>query len=248
MVKYISLLLATMIASLVACVPPSLASNSAMVKSHVVDANGKPVQGAFIFFYDSPETKRAVDLVSPKTDKDGYCQKEVPVGQYWVLARLKEDANFDMGPLMIEDKVSGEAKEIEVVPGTPLTLEFTVLDLKDNILLRTKKRNDLSKISGRILDSKGSAVKNAYVFVNRHNQPVTFPDYFSPGSDAQGRFSLFLPNGEYFMGAETTLGADQKFRGEQALTVAGDSDGVEVHYKGVAPEQEQGPKKGAVAE
>jgi len=246
--KYISFFLAAVIALLVGGLSPSLASNSAMVKSRVVDVNGKPVQGAFIFFYDSPETKRAVDLVSPKTDKDGYCQKEVPVGQYWALARLKEDANFDMGPLMIEDKVSGEAKEIEVLPGKPLTLEFTVLNLMDNILLRTKKRNDLSKVSGRIIDAKGTAVKNAYVVVNRHNQAVTFPDYFSPWTDAQGRFSLFLPKGAYFVGAETTLGPNQKFRGEQALTVEGDSEGVEVRYKGEVPVEEQGPKKGAVAE
>jgi hypothetical protein len=54
---------------------PAHAEVKPLIKSTVVDIDGKPVKGAYIFFYDSPDTKRAVDLVSPVTNKKGYCQK-----------------------------------------------------------------------------------------------------------------------------------------------------------------------------
>ena len=210
---------------------PARAENKPVINSTVVDVDGNPVAGAYIFFYDGPDTKRAVDLVSPVTDANGFCSKEIPPGSYWVLARLKEDADFDMGPLMIGDKVSGDPLEIEVKPGDVLDLKFTVLDLLDTIKVRSKKRNDLNRITGHVLDAKGKPLAGAFVFANRHNRKVTMPRYFSAWTEGDGAFTLYLPDGEYFLGVKKNFAPDDKYQAEQAITVDGDMEGVEVAFQ-----------------
>ncbi len=210
-------------------VSPSFAgTGNALVKSRVVDVDGKQVEGAFIFFYDSPDTKRAVDLVSPPTDRKGECEKAVPPGTYWVLARLKVDADFDMGPLMIGDKVSSDPLEVEVPRTGKMDLDFTIMDLLDTIRLSSKKRNDLNRITGRILDSSGEPSNKAFAFASRHEQETLVPGYFSAWTDAEGNFTIYLPNGNFYLGTTTTFGPGQKYKAETALKVEGDKDNVEL--------------------
>jgi len=139
---------------------------------------------------------------------------------------LKEDADFDMGPLMIGDKVSGDPMEIEVKPGDRIDLTFTVLNLLDTIKVRTKKRNDLNRITGIIVDAKGKPLAGAYAFANRHQSAVTMAGYFSAWTEDDGAFSIFLPNGSYYLGAKKTFAPDDKYKAETKVVVDGDKDGV----------------------
>lgn len=208
---------------------PCLAGNNfALVKSRVVDVDGSPVKGAFIFFYDSPDTKRAVDLVSPPTDRQGECEKDVPPGTYWVLARLKPDADFDMGPLMIGDKVSSDPLEIEVPRTGRLDLDFIIMDLLDTIRLSSKKRHDLNRITGRIVDGSGDPSDMAFAFANRHDKEILIPGYFSAWTDEDGNFTIYLPSGKYYLGTATTFVPGQKYKAETAITVEGDQDKMEL--------------------
>lgn len=229
--KYITAFLLACVLALPLIPGAARAEKKPVINSTVVDVDGKPVAGAYIFFYDSPDTKRAVDLVSPVTDANGFCRKEIPPGSYWVLARLKEDADFDMGPLMIGDKVSGDPLEIEVKPGDVVDLKFTVLDLLDTIKVRTKKRNDLNRISGHVYDTKGKPLGGAFVFANRHQQKVTMAKYFSAWTEDDGAYTIFLPNGAYFLGVKTSFTPNDKYQADQPLTVTGDAEGVDVHLK-----------------
>ena len=174
---------------------PVFADDKPVIKSTVFDVAGKPVSGAYIFFYDSEDTRRAVDLVAPVTDGNGYSQKAIPPGKYWVLARLKENANFDMGPLMIGDKVSDEPLELDVADGDIVELKFTVIDLLENIHMKSKKREDLNLVSGRIVNSKGEGQPKAYAFANQHNRASLMAGYFSAWTDEDGQFRIYLPNG-----------------------------------------------------
>ncbi|MBA3015899.1 MAG: hypothetical protein FP815_13290 [Desulfobulbaceae bacterium] len=207
--------------------------NMALVKARVTDVDKKPVKGAYIFFYDSADTKRAVDLVSPVTDQNGYCEKEVPPGQFWVLARLKSNATFDMGPLMIEDKFSGDPIEIEVTPGEVLELDFTVMDLLDTIKNKSKKREDLNKVSGRVINDKGEPLTDVFAFANKHQSPLSVPDFFSASTENDGRFIVYLPNGNYNLGAAVSLTSDQRYKADQPIKVAGNLDNLEVILVGV---------------
>lgn len=210
---------------------PAAAEKMPVVESTVVDIDGNPVEGAFIFFYDSPDTRRAVDLVSPSTDKNGDSVKEVPPGMYWALARLKKEGDFDMGPLMIGDKVSSDPLEIDVKPGDRVSVEFTVMNLLDTVNASTKKRTDLNRISGTIATSRGEVPAAAFVFANRHDQSVSMPSFFSAWADGNGRFSMYLPNGSYYLGGAVTFGPDQKYMADTAITVEGDMKDLRVVLK-----------------
>jgi len=198
---------------------PVLGEDKPLIRSTVLDIDGKPVPGAYIFFYDSPDTKRAVDLVSPVTDEKGFCEKPVPPGTYWVLARLKREGDFDMGPLMIEDKVSADPLEITVAVGDKLDLTFTVMDLLDTIRNSTKQRNDLNRVSGRIVNKDGDPVKKVFVFANRHNKPVLMPRYFSAWTGEDGRYSIYMPEGNYYLGISSQFEPDLKYTAESPITV-----------------------------
>jgi len=197
---------------------------NAMVKSKVVDIDGRPVKGAYIFFYDSPDTRRAVDLVSPATNKNGFCKKEIPAGIYWAVARLKKKGDFDMGPLMIGDKVSADPLEVEVRPGQELELEFRIMNLLDTIKTRSKKREDLNRVSGTVVDENDEPVENAFVFANRYQQEMSMPAYFSAWTGRDGRFTIFLPTGKFFLGTATTFVPQQRYAASTEVKVGPDLD------------------------
>lgn len=203
-------------------VKPVLSEEKPLVRSTVLDIDGNPVKGAYIFFYDSEDTKRAVDLVSPVTDEKGFCEKAVPPGTYWVLARLKREGDFDMGPLMIEDKVSAEPLEIEVAPGEKYDLTFTVMDLLDTVRTQTKQREDLNRVSGRVVNEAGEPVKKVFVFANRNNDAVLMPRYFSAWTGDDGHFTIYVPEGEYYLGLSAEFAPDRKYTAEIPLKVEGD--------------------------
>ena len=208
---------------------PCLAKKGlAMVKAGVVDVEGKPVKGAYIFFYDSADTRRAVDLVSPVTDKNGYCQKEVPPGRYWVLARLKSNASFDMGPLMIEDKFSGDPLQVEVVPDQELRLDFIVMDLLDTIRTKSKIREDLNKVTGRVVNEKGEPIADVFAYANRHQSPLSVPDYFSAWTKLDGSFTIYLPKGKYNLGAAAVLSPGQRYKAVNEIVVDANLSSLEL--------------------
>lgn len=207
---------------LAAAAPSVQGEDKPLIRSTVVDMEGNPMPGAYIFFYDSADTKRAVDLVSPVTDQNGYCEKAVPPGTYWVVARLKREGDFDMGPLMIEDKVSAYPEEIEVVPGQKLDLTFTVMDLLDTVRTSTKKREDLSRIAGRVMNGNGEPVKKVFVFANRHDKAVLMPRYFSAWTGEDGQYTLYMPQGKYFLGVSASFAPDLKYTASTPITVEGD--------------------------
>ena len=231
-VKRITLSSALIFLFLIIWSSPAFASNNPLVKATVTDVAGKPIKGAYIFFYDSPNTKRAVDLVSTVTDKNGYCEKAVPPGRYWVLARLKARGNFDMGPLMIEDKFSGDPLEIEVVVGEELTLDFTVMDLLDTIITKTKKREDLNKVSGRVVNEKGEALEGVFAFANRHKSSLTVPDFFSAWTESDGAFVIYLPTGKYNLGAAASFNPKQRYKAEQEISVSAALENLKIVLAG----------------
>jgi hypothetical protein len=200
----------------------SWAEEKPLIKSIVIDIDGKPVKGAYIFFYDSEDTKRAVDLVSPVTDKNGFCEKAIPPGSYWVLARLKREGDFDMGPLMIEDKVSAYPLEITVATGETHDLEFTVMNLLDTIRTSTKQRTDLNRVSGRVVNGAGEPVKKVFVFANRHDKAVLMPRYFSAWTGDDGSFNIYMPEGDYYLGISSEFAPDLKYTAKTLVKVEGD--------------------------
>jgi hypothetical protein len=184
------------------------AEGPAVLKGKVIDAAGSAVEGARVFVYDSPDVRRSATYISASTDRDGMFRMVLKPGKYWSLARLKKAEGY--GPLMTGDKHSGEPAEIELADGQELTWNFTVTDLREARNVKTKEREGPAKVTGRIIDEKGSPVMRAYAIANRIEKIAGMPDYVSAWADAEGRYALYLPRGKYYIGSAVSFPPDEK--------------------------------------
>ncbi len=179
----------------------ALAENR-LLQGTVLDETGKPVAGAELFVYDSLKTKRPADFISPKTGPDGKFSMNVPVGKYWVIARLRQGEKF--GPLLSGGLHSGEPLEIDLTEALQ-NVNFTVGDIRDLARAKEKRRSDMVSLSGRILDQAGMPVVSATVCVWREPLTDRLPDIVSAWTEAGGDYTLYLPPGRYSIAAATSF-------------------------------------------
>lgn len=179
------------------------AEGAAALSGKVSDAEGRPVEGARVFLYDSSEVRRSATYLSAPTAADGRYRVSVPPGRYWSLARLKRTGGY--GVLLSGDKHSGDPVEVEALTGKDVSRDFVIADLREAMRLRTRERERPIRISGRILDGKGAPVSGAYAIAHRSVSLAGIPDHLSASADAEGRYTLFLPGGDYYFGSATAF-------------------------------------------
>ena len=205
------------------------AEETAILKGRVSDLEGRAVEGARIFVYGSPVVRGPADFISAGTDKEGMFRMIVSPGKYWVVARLKKTEGY--GPLLPGDKHSGEAVEVEIASRSEVTMDFIVADLKEAIKIKTKSRERPFKISGRIIDEQGSPVTNAYAFANMHEKVEGIPDYLSSWVDDEGRYTLYVPTGRYYIGGAATFPPDQTYFIKGQMIIDGDRSDLDIIKK-----------------
>ena len=210
------------------CPFTAAAEEKAVLKGRVIDAEGKSLKGAIVLVYDSPEVRRRADFMSVRTEADGRFSMVLFPGKYWAIARLKKAAEY--GPLMPGDKHSGEPREVEVAAGAERELDFTVIDIKASANPK-KVREDYIKIKGKIVDEKGRPVKNAYAFASRSETFSGVPDYLSAWTDEEGRYTLYLPRGKYYLGAETAFPPPKGLFVKRTITVESEKSDVDIVSK-----------------
>ncbi len=196
------------------------------LKGKVSDVEGRAVEGAMVYAYDSPDVKRPADFMSARTDKDGLFRMVLPPGKYWLVARLKKGEEY--GPLMPGDKHSGEPVVLDLASGQEADVNFTVADLKDARKIRTKDQERPVKISGRIVDEKGSPVSKAYAIANRSSTVGGIPDYLSAWVDHEGHYTLYIPRGRYYIGSAVTFPPGQASFMEGQITVDADRSDFDI--------------------
>ncbi len=204
------------------------AGEASVLKGKVSDADGRAVEGARVFAYDDQEVRRPANFMSAPTDVDGIFRMVLPAGKYWVVARLKKTEDY--GPLMPGDKRS-EPAVAELAPGQEADMDFTVADLKEARRLRTQQQEKPVKVSGRIVDEKGSPVPKAYAIAQRGGAVTGIPDYLSAWVDSEGRYTLYLPRGTYFIGGATAFPPGQQYILQGKMVVDGDIPGVDIVMK-----------------
>ena len=170
----------------------------AIFKGTILNVKGYVVQGAEVFIYNSPDTRRPADFISARSDAEGGFSIMLPLGNYRAVARLRQGEKY--GPLMPGDKHSGEPVELELDRAGVFEQDFTVMDIIEASRLIKKTREDYFKIKGRIKDKKGAPVGNVYAFANRGMEMEGIPDYLSAWTDEKGRYTLYLPAGKYYIG------------------------------------------------
>ncbi|RJQ45883.1 MAG: carboxypeptidase regulatory-like domain-containing protein [Nitrospiraceae bacterium] len=172
---------------------------TSVIRGKISDAEGLAVEGAMVYLYGSADVKRSADFISARTDKEGKYSMVVPAGKYWLVARSKN--TDDYGPLMLKDRHSGDPREADLASGSKVEIDFVVADLMEAIKMKREERERAVKITGRIVDEKGSPVNGAYAIANRNKEISGVPDYLSAWVDHEGRYVIYVPRGRYFIGS-----------------------------------------------
>ncbi|WP_243689214.1 hypothetical protein [Geotalea toluenoxydans] len=76
-----------------------------------------------------------------------------------------------------------------------------------------------------MVDGEGAPVSSAYVLVNATREVSQLPDYVSGWTEETGLYTLYLPPGEYFVGAAVTFPTGPGMKLEKRLpAVSSQSD------------------------
>jgi hypothetical protein len=181
------------------CAFPVFAAGTFVLKAKVSDIEGRPMEGAKLFIYDSSNVRRPADFISSLSDRAGTVQIVLPPGKYWAVARFKSDGKY--GPLLPGDKHSGEPLEVELNTNETAA-NFVVADIRE---LGQKKRasaTDAVRLKGRVVDAQGVPVAQAVVFANRSKEFNELPEFVSAWTEVDGVYEVYLPpGGTYYVGA-----------------------------------------------
>jgi len=209
--------------------PVGAAGGQAVFFGKVSDVEGHAVEGAMVFLYAGGEVRRSAEFISARTDIDGRFRMVLPPGRYLSIARFKKAEGY--GPLMQGDKHSGEPTEVKLEADKETEMDFVVADLKDALQTRTKARERALKVSGRIVDEKGAPVAGVYAFAVRNERFSGVPDHVSLWTDQEGRYTLYVPRGRYFLGTASAFPPGQAYSLQGAMNIEGDNAVMDIVRK-----------------
>lgn len=201
-------------------------SENAVLTGVVRDLSGKAVEGAAVFVYDTPQTRRAPDFVSARTGQDGRYSMVLLGGQYWAVARQHQGRT---GPLPPDSRHSGEPVLVETAPGKDAKQDFTIATIREMATFSRKSRSDHFTLRGAVRAPDKSAVNSVTVVAYRAGSGRDLPDYLSPWTDEQGAFLLYLPAGRYCIGASSDALPSAQVPCAW-IEVASSRDGVEIPF------------------
>jgi len=198
----------------------------------IVDIMAQPVAGAEVYLYDSKQVKRPADFISPKTKTDGSYKLTVPAGVYWAVAILRRTGP-SFGPLQIGDKHSGEPLVLDLKNKKIEEVDFTIMDLRDAVRHSRKRSEELFEIQGRILDAHEKPLAMAYVIADSRSTPSNeFPLYISAWTGSDGKYTLYLPAGAFYLGTSTIMPPTAEEELSRFVEVAGDMQGLDLVLRG----------------
>jgi len=203
------------------------AMENAIFSGRVVDVEQEPVAGVEIFVYDTDNTRRPADFISPPTDTSGEFHILLPPGEYFTVARLRHGQQR-FGPLLPGDKHSGAPLEIELAAGETIEEEFVVADLEETSLLAVKVDTSFIRVEGILQTAEGEPVANAYAVASSQETLRRIPDYVSAWTDSSGRYVLFLPEGTYFLGGAHTFPPGEEIIGLEKVSIDSSTKNINI--------------------
>jgi hypothetical protein len=169
---------------------------------------GKPLAGAFVYFYPGTARRGPGYVARIRTDGDGSFETGLPPGNYTVTARSGSGGD-GMGAIGSADFI-GEStgmvtvgSELRVVPD----IAMRQVDPESWQERRWGQQQGDFVLSGVVRDDSGVPAEGLYAFAYADHRMVGKPDAISPPTGRDGRFRLVLPGpGTYYLGARSRYG------------------------------------------
>lgn len=177
------------------------------IRGHVVmKSDGEPVTAGYVNIY--PDTISNLlgpsQFISAPTDDQGFYQLEVPPGVYYIVAR-KRMSGQPTGPLAPGDYYSEHQRLVtKVVAGKFVEVNLPVVAMKAPMFFKSRvvEQKTDTGISGVLVDAAGKPVMGGFAMAYSDKEMKRLPDFASTLSDEQGRFTIYLPQGDsYYLAA-----------------------------------------------
>jgi hypothetical protein len=172
------------------------------------------VEKAYVYAYVGKVETRAAqlgivgitDYVSHGSAADGSYKLDLPPGEYYVLARMRNNG-LNYGPLYKGDLFDHKLvkKAIRVRKGKYTKCDFELGELHEPMFFQgltvAEKMTDTG-IRGRLLDESGEHIPGTFVFAFKDDDMQRVPDFASTLTDDEGYYTLYLPKGgQYWLAA-----------------------------------------------
>lgn len=206
-------LYALIFALLCGCTPASVVLEPAErtagptgIGGRVVDRQGRPAPGAFVYAYRNPRSglRGPADFES-RVDEDGSYFLDLAAGRYYLVARMRK-GGADAGPPRPGDFWSlYQGNPVEVEEGRTSLADFILQGVAQPMLMRQGSlTSGDTGFTGRIADQQGEAVPGAFALAYRNGDFRRMPDFTSPAVGEDGIFTLYVAEpGRYCLAVRT---------------------------------------------
>lgn len=165
-------------------------------------ADDQPLVGAYVNIYPDTITNLLgpSQFISSPTDEQGRYLVDLPPGTYYVVAR-KRLTGDPTGPLSPGDFYSEHQRILtEVVSGKLSLVNLPVVVMKSPMFFKkiAMKQDGETGIRGRLVDRQGKPVPGGFAMAYTDADMKRLPDFASTLTDAEGRFTIYMPNGGTF--------------------------------------------------
>lgn len=170
-----------------------------------VSFQGEPLERVYLYVYKDPGKgfKGPGYFVQPVAE--GSFRLNLPPGEYYLLAR-KRMRGGQFGPIEIGDYFN-------YYYGNPLRVgekqmhEVKIETITRLSMLEEDPIDDFRGVRGQVVNAAGQPQPGLYVFAYRDREMTGTPELFSEQTDAEGRFSLALPDeGPFYLLARQAFG------------------------------------------
>lgn len=207
---------------LAACVsrPCVLTPEGAVTVNQYVDGNGRsgitgqvtvkgdnrPLEQAYVNIYADTMSNLLgpSQFLSRPTDTNGRYSVNVPPGTYYIVAR-KRMTGEATGPISPGDFYSEHQRIVtRVEPGKLSVVDLSVAAMRAPMFFKREvvDHETDTGIHGRLVDKSGQPVPGGFAMAYVDPDMKRLPDYASTLSDADGRFTIYLPAaGTFYLAA-----------------------------------------------
>jgi hypothetical protein len=177
------------------------------VSGIVVTKDNEPIKDAYVYAYSSISRGQMgpADFISNPTNEKGEFSINVTSGEYYIIARKRTDES-NVGVLDTGDYTSPTGFKITLNEGscTKITLISDKI-VEPMFFKKTGKEITDTGIKGYILDDKNNPVAGAFAIAYKDKAMKTLPDFASVPTQADGSYTLYLPDaGQYYIAARTS--------------------------------------------